>query len=153
MRLKNDAARLGLLAALTLIGAGCTSDDADGRADSAITDEAATTDGTSGSEDDGATDNIEDAADDTDDVNVATDVETPDELAAEANDNVPDPADLSDVEQLWIESGTSPELASCYRGVLEGAGVEEVADLNELTEIMANLDAEGQQAINDCVAS
>ncbi len=61
------------------------------------------------------------------------------------------PADLAGIEQLWLDSGTDPDLASCYRSVLSDAGIAEVVDLTELAQVMGDLDRTGKQALADCL--
>lgn len=144
MRLRNNATKVALVVALSVAGTSCTNDDP--TSGDAGTDEApsATAESSDGSVDAGG-DASQQPPDDA--------TSAPDELAAAGNDNVPEPSNLAGVEQLWIDNGTSPELASCYRGVLETAGVDEVADLNELTEILSGLDPDQKNAMDECVNS
>ena len=117
---------------LAMLGAGCTSGD----------DEA-----------ESANPAVEESANENSPTDAPSELATTDGSteSGASSDGVPAPADLDGIEQLWLDNGTDPELASCYRGVLEDAGISEVADLNELAQVMSDLDDPAQQAIADCL--
>lgn len=77
--------------------------------------------------------------------------ETASQQAVADEDGSAGSADLDDIERLWIEGGTDPELASCYSDVLADADIDEVADLNELAEVMGNLNASSKRAMDNCL--
>lgn len=58
---------------------------------------------------------------------------------------------LDDVEDLLLSVGADPEIAACYRTVLDGAGIAPITDLNQLQAVLGELTSAEQVAFNNCV--
>ncbi len=64
----------------------------------------------------------------------------------------PEPADLDDIEKVWIDAGASPEVAGCRRVILEENGVTEVSDLADLAEAVSSLPEDRAEDFEDCLS-
>lgn len=87
-----------------------------------------------------------------DGVDTVASAEEPDDRTTEGDvDPVEVERSLDGVEDLWLSVGADPEIAACYRTVLEGAGIEPITDLNQLQAVLGELTSAEQEAFSDCV--
>lgn len=73
-------------------------------------------------------------------------------LAGQAIDGGAEVEGVRGVEEVWLAAGADPQLAECYRSVLEDAGLGgEVSSLADMAALQDSLTDEQREAFDGCV--